>query len=88
MLSRLLPRLDRVLFVIFPFFIVLVISSYVYVDNIQKRNTIYFSHNDKISKLIELDTYFNDFINQNVKFIMFDDIAIRLNDFENTLNFL
>ena len=88
MLSRLSPRLDRVLFVVFPFFIVLVIASYIYIDNIQKRNTIYFSHNDKINKLIEHDTYFSDFINQNIKFVMFDDIAKRLNDFENILNFL
>ncbi len=88
MLSKLLPRLDRLLLAIFPFFIMLLIASYMYVDNIQKRNTVYFNHNDKLNILIELNTYFNDFIHQNVKFIMFDEISSKLNDFETTLNFL
>jgi PAS domain S-box-containing protein len=88
MLNKLLPRLDRLLLIVFPFFIILLIASYVYIDNIQKRNTIYFNHNDKLNILMELNTYFNDFIHQNVKFIMFDEISTKLNEFEDTLNFL
>lgn len=88
MLKNSFTRIDRFFLALFPFFILLLIFSYLYIKDIQEKNLIYFTHNDKINSLIEIDTFLDEFINKKIELIIFDDVASKINTFEDIIVFL
>jgi PAS domain S-box-containing protein len=88
MLNKYLQRIDKVIFFVLPFFLIILLSSYIYIQEIKQKNSLYFQHNDQINKLVELNSYINDFINQKIELVVFDDIAMKMNSFETILQSL
>lgn len=88
MLNKYLQRIDKVIFFILPFFLIILLSSYIYIQEIKEKNSLYFQHNDQINKLVELNSYINDFVNQKIELVVFDDIATKMNSFETILQSL
>ncbi|MCK9161728.1 MAG: PAS domain-containing sensor histidine kinase [Arcobacteraceae bacterium] len=81
-------QFDKILFIVLAIFALWVVFTYIYVKSIQNKNRLYFEHNDKINQLIEYNASFDDFINSNIKVIVFDTISSKINNFEDNLELL
>ncbi|MCK9336827.1 MAG: hypothetical protein M0P43_03235 [Arcobacteraceae bacterium] len=88
MLNKFLPRIYNIKFWILAFFLIILISSYIYIQEIKQKIYLYSHHNNQINKLIELNSYINDFVNQKIGLVVFDDIATKINSFETILEYL
>lgn len=88
MLNKFLSRIYNIKFWVLPFFLIILISLYFYIQEIKQKSYFYSHHNNQINKLIELNSNINDFVNQKIGLVVFDDIATKINSFETILDYL
>ncbi|WP_200414425.1 PAS domain-containing sensor histidine kinase [Arcobacter sp. FWKO B] len=81
-------RLDKILIFVIPFFAIILSIAYFYIKDIEAKNRLYFVHNDLINQLIAIDNSFNEFINHKLELVVFDDIALQVEEFDKKLSFI